>query len=127
MARNRNPIPCAQIFYFRAHARSGRADLGPPLRRDDVRARLGDFRAAGAFRRPRAARGPGSLVEPSSAAPAATPATKAKAASTAHLSQLLNRLAGQLSPRSRIWDPLPTEFFDDRPDPALQVRGGILD
>lgn len=62
-----------------------------------------------------------------SGAPAATRGTQAKAAGTTHLSQLLNRLPGQLSPRSRIWDPLPTEFFDDRPDPTLQIRGGILD
>ena len=124
MAGNRNPISCGKYSIFAPTRAGAERTRVPPSPAGYGHARLGDFRAAGAFRL-RATAALGSLAQPGATPPAAAP--QAKATRAAHLSQLLNRLPGQLSPRSRIWDPLPTEFFDDRPDPALQIRSGILD
>jgi hypothetical protein len=42
------------------------------------------------------------------------------------LPEFLDSLAGELGPRCSVWNSLPTEFFDDRSDPALKIRCGIL-
>lgn len=84
------------------------------------------FRPARPFRRAITGLRVRGLQSCSGGAAAPSRGPQAKAASPADLPQLLNGRAGQFRPGGGVGNALTPQLFDDSPDPALQIRGGIL-